>query len=64
VDVVINFFEQEWLTWYPYPMEVVMDHGTEFMAEVKKTLNQDYGACIKLITTRYPQANSMVEGSH
>jgi hypothetical protein len=63
-DVVMNIFEQEWLTRYPYPVEVVMDRGTEFMAEVKKTLRQDYGARIKLITTRNPQANSMVERSH
>jgi hypothetical protein len=41
-----------------------MDRGTEFMAEVKKTLCQDYGARIKLITTRNLQANSMVEQSH
>jgi hypothetical protein len=32
-DVVANVFEQEWLTRYPYPMDVVMDRGTEFMAE-------------------------------
>jgi hypothetical protein len=52
-DVVTNIFEQEWLTRYPYPIKVVMDRGTEFMAEVKQTLRQDYGARIKLITTRY-----------
>jgi transposase InsO family protein len=63
-DVIINVFEQEWLTRYPYPIEVLMDRGTEFMGEVKKTLCQDYGARIKLITTRNPQANSMVEQSH
>jgi hypothetical protein len=33
-DIVMNIFEQEWLTRYPYPIEVVMDRGTEFMAEV------------------------------
>jgi transposase InsO family protein len=49
---------------YPYPIQVVMDRGTEFMAEVKRTLRQDYGARIKLITTRNLQANSMVEQSH
>jgi transposase InsO family protein len=63
-DVVANVFEQEWLTRYPYPMEVVMDRGTEFMAEVQRTLREDYGVRIKLITTRNPQANSMVERSH
>jgi hypothetical protein len=31
------------------------------MAEVEMTLRQDYGAHIKLITTRNLQANSMVE---
>jgi hypothetical protein len=41
-----------------------MDRGTEFMGEVKKTLHDDYGARIKLITTRNPQANSMVEQTH
>jgi transposase InsO family protein len=63
-DIVMNIFEQEWLTRYPYPIKVIMDRGTEFMSEVKKTLRQDYGACIKLITTRNRQANSMVERSH
>jgi hypothetical protein len=47
-DVVMNIFEQEWLMRYPYPIEVVMDQGTEFMAEVKKRmLRQDNGTCIK-----------------
>jgi transposase len=41
-----------------------MDRGREFMGEVKATLRQDYGARIKLITTRNPQANSMVEQTH
>jgi hypothetical protein len=41
-----------------------MDRGMEFMAEVKRTLRQDYGAHIKLITTRNPQANAVVERSH
>jgi transposase InsO family protein len=57
----MRFLDEEWLTRYPYPIEVVMDRGTEFMAEVKKALRQDYVARIKLITTRNPQANSMVK---
>ena len=41
-----------------------MDRGVEFMGEVRRTLRNDYGARIKLITTRNPQANSMVERAH
>ena len=63
-DVVINVLENAWLTRYPYPTEVVMDRGVEFMGEVQRTLKNEYGARIKLITTRNPQANSMVERSH
>jgi hypothetical protein len=33
VGVVMNIFEQEWLTRYPYPIEVVMDRGTEFIKD-------------------------------
>jgi hypothetical protein len=63
-DIVINVFENEWLTRYPYPTEVVMDRGVEFMGEVQRSLKSQYGARIKLITTRNPQANSMVERAH
>jgi hypothetical protein len=45
-DVVINVLEHEWLTRYPYPTEVVMDRGVEFMGEVQRTLRNDYGARI------------------
>jgi transposase InsO family protein len=41
-----------------------MDRGVEFMGEVRKTLEKEYGARLKVITTRNPQANSMVERSH
>ena len=63
-DVVAIIFETAWLTRYPYPTEVVMDRGVEFMGEVRKTLEKEYGARLKVITTRNPQANSMVERSH
>jgi transposase InsO family protein len=34
------------------------------MGEVQRALRHDYGVRIKLITTRNPQANSMVERAH
>jgi hypothetical protein len=63
-DVVINVFETSWLTRYPFPADVVMDRGVEFMGEVQRSLRQEYGARCRLITTRNPQANSMVERAH
>jgi hypothetical protein len=57
-DVVIDVLEQKWLNRYPRPTSVVMDHGREFMAEVKQTLKHDYGVQRKLITARNPQANT------
>ena len=63
-DVVMDTLEQTWLVRYPRPTEVIMDRGREFMAEVKKSLKDDYGITRKLITTRNPQANAMVERAH
>jgi transposase InsO family protein len=63
-DVVIDILEQKWLVRYPRPCEVIMDRGREFMAEVRQVLKHDYGITRKLITTRNPQANAMVERAH
>ena len=34
-NVVISTFENDWLTCYPCPVEIVMDRGMEFMGEVQ-----------------------------
>ena len=60
---VANQFEKTWLNRYPWPKQVVMDRGTEFCAEVIELL-KDHGITRKLITTRNPQANAMVERAH
>ena len=41
-----------------------MDRGRKFAAKVKRELQREYGIIRKLITTRNPQANSMVERAH
>ena len=41
-----------------------MDRGSEFMAEVKSLLKDEYGITRKPITTRNPQANAIVERAH
>ncbi len=63
-ETVANKLEQTWFNRYPWPTEVVMDRGTEFMGEVARMLRVDYGIFRKPITTRNPQANAMVERAH
>jgi hypothetical protein len=41
-----------------------MDRGSEFAAEVCKMLNKEYPIKRKLITTRNPQANAVIERIH
>ena len=63
-DIIANKLEQAWLTKYPRPTNVVLDRGTEFMAEVKKLLRDDYDIIRRPITTRNPQANAILERAH
>ena len=63
-DYIANILEMHWLCRYPWPTEVRMDRGSEFAAEVRDTLKDEYGITLKVITTRNPQSNSMVERCH
>ena len=63
-DIIANVLEQSWLTRYPWPTKVVMDRGTEFMAECTSLLQQEYGVTKRPITKRNPQANSIIERVH
>jgi transposase InsO family protein len=63
-DYVVNILEFSWLTRYPRPTEIVLDRGSEFAAEVQRAIKDQYGITKKLITTRNPQANSVVERVH
>eukprot|EP00957_Ditylum_brightwellii_P164525 12526209-Ditylum_brightwellii.AAC.1 len=53
-DVVSNVVETIWLTTYPYPTQVVLDIGAEFMAQFTEIIASDYGIKKKLITPRSP----------
>ena len=63
-DYIANYLEFAWLTRYPWPTEIVMDRGREFAAEVRDTLGKEHSFRRKMITTRNPQANSIVERVH
>jgi transposase InsO family protein len=63
-DVVAKTVKQTWFTRYPWPSQVVLDRGTEFMAEFTHMLETEYGITKKAITKRNPQANSIIERVH
>jgi len=63
-DITANWLELHWLARYPWPTEITMDKGSEFAREVSKTLNNEHGIKRKIITSRNPQANSMIERCH
>jgi transposase InsO family protein len=61
---VANLVEQTWLTRYPWPNQIIFDRGKEFMGEFARMVQKDYGIKKKPITTRNPQANSIIERVH
>eukprot|EP00957_Ditylum_brightwellii_P118319 9024250-Ditylum_brightwellii.AAC.1 len=63
-DVITNVIEQTWSNQYPWPTEVVLDRGTEFMTEFTEMIQRGYGVTKHPITTRNLQANGIVERIH
>ena len=61
---VADVAEKTWFTRYPYPNNIVLDRGKEFMAEFLQMIKNDYGLKVKPITTRNPQANAIIERVH
>jgi hypothetical protein len=59
---VANMVEQEWLTRYPRPSLITLDCGSEFIGQdfCDMCVN-DYGIKRKVISTRNPQVNAIVE---
>eukprot|EP00957_Ditylum_brightwellii_P209769 15363179-Ditylum_brightwellii.AAC.1 len=63
-NVVANIIIQAWLNRYPWPQKVILDRGAEFIKDFVMLLQDKYGIKHKSITTRNPQANSIVERAH
>jgi RNase H-like domain found in reverse transcriptase/Integrase zinc binding domain len=61
---IANLVETQWLTRYPWPTQIILDRGKEFMGEFMRMVKADYGILRKPITTRNPQANSIIERVH
>ena len=60
-DLVSNLVELTWFTRYPLPIKVIVDRGNKFLAEFKIMIQANYGITVKPITSRNPQANSILE---
>ena len=56
-----NQVELAWLTRYPLPSKVIVDRGNEFLAKFRKMITNDYGIKVKQITSRHPQADTVLE---
>jgi transposase InsO family protein len=62
---VANIVEQEWLTHYPRPSLITLDHGSKFIGQdFRDMCVNDYGIKRKVISTQNPQANAIVERAH
>ena len=64
VITIANIMEQAWLTRYPWPTEITIDKGTEFMAEFAEMVEVDYGIKKQGAMVRNPQANAIIEHVH
>ena len=53
-----------WLTSYSLTNKITIDRRKEVLAESKTMKANDYGLSCSPISTRYPQANSIVEKVH
>ena len=63
-DLVSNIVELVWITMYPLPSKVIVERGNEFSAEFETMIQANYGITVKPITSRNPQANSILERVH
>jgi len=59
-----NWLEIHWLTPHPWPAEMTVDKGRELAREVSETLQNEHGVKRKIIASRNPQSNSMIERCH
>jgi len=63
-DTMSSWLEIHWLTGHSWPAETTVDKGKEFAGEVSKTLKNEHGVKRKIVASRNPQANSMIERCH
>ena len=63
-DLVSNKGESTWLTRYPLPRKAAVDRENDYLAEFQTMIQTDCGIEVKSITSRNPQAHSILERVH
>jgi len=63
-DATANWLEIHRLARCPWPAEMTVDKGREFAREGSETLQNKHGIEWKIIASRNPQSNSMIERCH
>ena len=63
-NIIANKLEHTWLTKYHISTKVILDRGSDFMAEVISLLRDDYNITRNPITARNLQANVIVKHAH
>ena len=61
---VADAVERTWFVRYPWPTKIIMDRGKEFLAEFSDMVTNTYGAIKRVISTKNPQANAILERVH
>ena len=61
---IANLVEKTWLNRYPRPGIITFDSGSEFKAEFKKIMREEFNLRVKAISVRNPQANAVIERIH
>ena len=57
---IANIVEQSWLSWYPWPTQIVFDRGSEFIGhEFLNMIRDDYGIKRNLSLPEIQQANAV-----
>ena len=60
-DLIANQVELSWLKCYTLDNKVIVDRGNKFLAEFREIIINDYSKTVKPITSRNPQANTILE---
>ena len=62
--MVMNVFQNTWLSCYPKPMKVICDRGPEFLGHEFLVKLLEAGIRFKPISALNPQSNGIIEWVH
>jgi len=61
---IANIVEMTWINRYLRSGIITFDGGSEFKAEFKKVMREEFNLKVKAISVRHPQANAVLETIH